>query len=241
MRTNRKIATIITAATIALAPLVAASPANAASLTNVVASSSGLIGTTGTNATPITVQATIATAVAGDASQERWVEYKITLPTGWSFETPYSFASTCPSWLTATGINAELCGAVTISSGSFLSINSAAINANQVVTIVFAANSLNLGSGRDFTLETFEPGTLGAIDRGTATLPGGGSSGGGTNGSSTLPPAGAPSTTPEQSSGVAATLAKTGTENGSLAPAVAALLLLAAGGTVLLARRKRTS
>lgn len=54
-------------------------------------------------------------------------------------------------------------------------------------------------------------------------------------------PAPAPEPATDSETGAAATLAKTGTENGSLAPAVAALLLLAAGGTVLLARRKRTS
>ena len=63
------------------------------------------------------------------------------------------------------------------------------------------------------------------------------------NSTPTPPPGPGPTPAPDGGSETdgAATLAKTGSENSSLAPAAAALLLLAVGGTVVLARRRRTS
>ena len=144
MTTTRKISTIFAATAIALAPLAAVSAAQAAPapLTNVTATSSTTIGTTGTNASAITISATIATGVAGTAADE----FRITLPTGWSFVTTQSVGQACPSWMTVSGVSPSACGApstnAVVIGPSFLS--------GDVIDVTFAANSLNVGTSRGF-------------------------------------------------------------------------------------------
>lgn len=233
MKTTRKISTLIVAAAIAITPLALASPAHAAELNNVAASSSGPIGTTGTNATPITVSATVATGASAD-------EFRVILPTGWSFVTTANFSSVCPDWITFSGITppATVTGCLATNGPPdryAALVASDLFRASQSISITFGANTLNVGSERTFTVQTNDAATV--VDSGTATLPGGGSSGG-----STPSPAPAPnsSLTSEQNSGSAAQLAQTGGAHSLIAPASIAMFMLLAG-SLALARRRRTS
>lgn len=223
MRTSQKIATILAATAIALAPLAGVSAAHAATpLTNVTATSSTTIGTTGTNASAITISATITTG--GQTG-----ELRIILPTGWTFvATQPPQGPTCPSWMTVSVANPTNCGALNGPPDVNAIVIGPTFTNGQVITVTFAANSLNVGSSRDFSVRTIDVVTV--VDSGTATLAGGASP--------TPTPSPTPAPDPTSDSSTAAKLAKTGLEQGFVAP-LAAALLLAAGGAAILVRRRR--
>jgi uncharacterized repeat protein (TIGR02543 family)/LPXTG-motif cell wall-anchored protein len=138
------------------------SPANAAVLT-ATATAQGTTPTTGTNPYPITV----STSVIGSAV----VILDVRLPSNWSFVTPGGGSSTCPSWLTSSGINSV----VNCTTGDILSIPTARLVSGSTLapgttlSITFAANSLNLGTGRVFSVALKDI-SLNSIDTGTATI-----------------------------------------------------------------------
>lgn len=227
MRTPQKIATILAATAIALAPLAGVSAAQAAvPLTNVTATSSTTIGTTGTNASAITISATITTG--GQTG-----ELRIILPTGWTFvATQPPQGPTCPSWMTVSVANPTNCGALNGPPDVNAIVIGPTFTNGQVITVTFAANSLNVGSSRDFSVRTIDVVTV--VDSGTATLAGGASP--------TPTPSPTPAPDPTSDSSTAATLAKTGLEQGFVAPLAAALALVMLGaGSAVLSRRRRTS
>lgn len=157
-----------TAATVlvSLAALGVSASAHAATLSGATATSSSAIGVSGTNAVPITVSATVVTGGSAD-------KFIVDLPTGWSFVNPDSNKTdgSCPAWFTTTLTSLTSCQSVAT---SFVVVERSLtpFAAGDVASVTFSANSINVGSSRDFML-TFA-GTGGApVDTGTAVLSGG--------------------------------------------------------------------
>ena len=126
------------------------------------ATATGVIGTTGTNAYPITFTFTTITNGADQA--------QIMLASGWSFVSPPGFGQ-C-NWLTVTGITPSSCGGVN-NGGIILSVPSG-IAAGSAVTVVIPANTFNVGTGRNFGfITTTQTPSFANVDTGNATLSGG--------------------------------------------------------------------
>jgi uncharacterized repeat protein (TIGR02543 family) len=141
-----------------------AGPANAAALSP-TATATGVIGTTGTNAYPITFTFTTVSTGADQA--------QIMLATGWTFVSEPGFGQ-C-SWLTITGVTPSGCGGVN-NGGVILQVSSG-IPANTTITVVIPANTFNVGTGRNFgVLTTTSTPSFASVDTGNATLAGGSSS-----------------------------------------------------------------
>jgi hypothetical protein len=158
-----------------------ATPAQAAAMT-VTASATGTIATSGTNAYPITVTLTPATAGA-DAAE-------IDLPTGWSF---VNRPTVCAS-LTITSLQGSIsCSAIS----GFLMLDRSGTafvtNSNALITVEFPVGSLNVASNRVFTAgtSTMIP-TPSPRDSGAATL------------ASATPPSASPSASASSSSSASA-------------------------------------
>lgn len=151
-----------------------AAPAQAATLSP-TASSSTDIGTSGTNAVPIEITATLATVGAASS-------IKVFLPTGWSFVSP----SNCAATITKSATNGTLSNCFVTVSGpeSWIYIDNGGSpwSAAVTVTVTFNQGVLNVGTSRDFNVEFKDSNTV--IDSGVASLAvgsgGGGTSGGGT-------------------------------------------------------------
>ena len=137
----------------------AALPANAGTLTSASVTSTGTIGTSGTNAYPITVAATTITATG---------QFVITLPTGW---TPTFFGGPTCGGITLTGINITNTGCNV--SGNVITLygsdgNTSAPIPTGAKTVTFAVGKLNTAAARDFVLASSNSGT--AVDSVTVTL-----------------------------------------------------------------------
>lgn len=158
-------------------------PANAATITDATATSTSEIGVTGTNATAIVVTATLITV----GTTETLI---VDLPTGWSFVSPNSDNS-CTGLVTHTMSGTTNCQAL---SYGFVVVASNADLQAVPISVTFAANTLNVGSSRDFriTFKNDNPQPSVVFDEGFATLAGGA-------------PSSTPSTTPTV--GTAAALA----------------------------------
>lgn len=155
--------------TVAAAVLGLALPASAATITGASVTSPALIGNSGTNATPITVTATSVTGSPSD-------QFSIGLPTGWTFVTTGSAAGSCPGGITVTGFTISACQKINFPKSGFLPIaKGSAITAGTAVTVEFPANSLNVGTTRDFRLEFNNTltGSGAVVDSAVATLAGG--------------------------------------------------------------------
>lgn len=146
--------------------VIAAAPVSAATITDATATSTGAIGTSGTNTTPIIISATLVTPGAART-------FFLNLPTGWSF------ATTPNSTWTSANITTNLSGypVQAIGTGFVVLSGASSFASNTEVTITFAANALNVGSNRIFSVRFVDDrtGTAIEIDSGTATLAGGGS------------------------------------------------------------------
>jgi LPXTG-motif cell wall-anchored protein len=143
------------------------SPALAADLTpGASATATGTIGTTGTNAFPITISFTPITSGADTA--------EIDPPTGWTF---VNHATVCAS-MTITSLQGSIS---CVSPANFVILNRSGTafvtNSNALITVVFPVGSLNTAAGRDFTVgtSTMVP-TPAPKDSGTATLASGATS-----------------------------------------------------------------
>lgn len=144
-----------------------AAPAQAATLSP-SATATGVIGTTGTNASPITFT---VTAVTGGAD-----EIQIMLPSGWTFVNPpgFGFGSGC-GWFTVTGYSPDICRGE--DNGGIILKGPALISASTTIVVVVPANTFNVGIGRSFAVRTTTfTTTIVNIDSGTATLASGSSS-----------------------------------------------------------------
>lgn len=146
--------------------LFAAPSASAATITDATATSTGTIGTSGTNASPIIISATLVTPGAART-------YFLYLPIGWSFATtPNS------TWINAN-ITTNLSGYLVqaIGTGFVVLAGASSFASSTEVSITFAANALNVGSNRIFNVRFVDDrtGTAIIIDTGTATLAGGSS------------------------------------------------------------------
>jgi outer membrane protein OmpA-like peptidoglycan-associated protein len=139
-------------------------PANAATITNATATSTSEIGVTGTNAAPIVVTATLITV----GTTETLI---IDLPRGWSFVAPNSDNS-CTGLVTHTMSGTTRCQALSF---GFVVVASDDDLQAVPISVTFAANSLNVGSSRDFriTFKNDNPQPSVVFDEGFATLAGG--------------------------------------------------------------------
>jgi outer membrane protein OmpA-like peptidoglycan-associated protein len=143
--------------------------ASAATITGATATSTSLIGTSGTNATPITVTSTLQTA--GSAKT-----YIVNLPTGWTFAS--NPGGSCTGVVTSD-LTGSICQAFnwgTSNAGVVLmNSNGAVFSPALTISVLFAADALNVASTRDFTV-TYADDSSGRavdIDTGIATLAGG--------------------------------------------------------------------
>lgn len=129
---------------------------------NPTATSTGTVGTSGTNLTPITISATTVDATS--------TMIRIYLPTGWSFVAPSALCTSgAPSSdLTVTGISTFANCTADNSTGGLGLFNSSALGSGVTVTVTFAVGTLNLASARDFIVMFALGGS--AKDTGTATL-----------------------------------------------------------------------
>lgn len=140
----------------------AALPANAGALTSPSVTATGTIGTSGTNAYPITIAATTVSAAA---------QFNVTLPTGWTAN--FGGGPNC-NGINYTGIVIAGNGCTTNVAGvvQFYGTNGSGqaldIPAGTVLTITFPAGKLNTAAGRDFTLSSVTSGT--ALDSSVVTL-----------------------------------------------------------------------
>ena len=175
------------AASFALVLGVSSAPANAATITNATATSTSEIGVTGTNATPIVVTATLITV----GTTETLI---VNLPRGWTFVAPNG-NNPCTGLVTHNMSGTTTCQALSF---GFVVIASNVDLQAVPISVTFAANTLNVGSSRDFriTFKNDNPQPSVVFDEGFATLAGG------TPSSTPVP---TPSTTPEV--GTAAALA----------------------------------
>jgi outer membrane protein OmpA-like peptidoglycan-associated protein len=139
-------------------------PANAATITNATATSTSEIGVTGTNATPIVVTATLMTV----GTTETLI---VDLPRGWSFVSPNSNNS-CTGLVTHTMSGTTNCQALSF---GFVVIASNVDLQAVPISVTFAANTLNVGSNREFrvTFKNDNPQPSVVFDEGVATLAGG--------------------------------------------------------------------
>lgn len=147
--------------------ILAAPTASAATITDATATSTGTIGTSGTNASPIIISATLVTPGVADT-------FFLNLPVGWSFATTPN-----RTWIDAN-ISTNLSGYVVqaIGTGSVVLFGASPFAAATEVSITFGSNALNVGSNRIFSFQFADsiPGSSAiVIDTGTATLAGGGS------------------------------------------------------------------
>lgn len=137
-----------------------AAPAAAATIYP-TATATGAIGTTGTNAYPITIT---ATSVGSTANQ-----VQIMLPSGWSFVSAPGFGS-C-SWLTVTGVTPSGCGGV--NNGGII-LQGLTVPAATTVVVTLPANTFNVAAGRNFPVGFYiSGGSLTTVDSGVAVLAGG--------------------------------------------------------------------
>lgn len=147
--------------------ILTAPSANAATISDATATSSAAIGTSGTNATAISVSATLVTSGAAKT-------FFLNLPTGWSFATTPN-----RTWINAN-ITTNLSGYIVQAIGTGFVVLSGAspFAAATEVSITFAPNALNVGINRIFSVQFVDDRTGSAItiDSGIATLAGGGSS-----------------------------------------------------------------
>ena len=144
-------------------------PANAATITNATATSTSEIGITGKNATPITVISTLQTA--GSAKT-----YFVNLPTGWTFAS--NPGGSCTGVVTSdlTGSRCQAYNWGASNAGVVLmNSNGAVFSPALTISVVFAADALNVASTRDFTVTYVDDSSGQAvdIDSGIATLAGG--------------------------------------------------------------------
>lgn len=139
-----------------------AAPANATTMNVTATASGGTVGTSGTNAYPISITFTPETILSDSV--------EITLPAGWSAVN----SSTLCANTTMTSSQATIyCDA---SSSPVISFNKqgASFWTSVSVTVQFGAGTLNTGSNRVFNVTAYDVTT--AQDAGSATLAGGVSS-----------------------------------------------------------------
>ena len=159
----------IAASSIGLLLGLLSTPANAATITNATATSTSEIGATGKNATPITVTSTLQTA--GSAKT-----YFVNLPTGWTFAS--NPGGSCTGVVTSD-LTGSICQAFnwgTSNAGVVLmNSNGAVFSPALTISVLFAADALNVASTRDFTVTYVDDSSGQAvdIDSGIATLAGG--------------------------------------------------------------------
>ena len=139
-------------------------PVQAATITSATATSTSEIGITGTNATPIVVTATLITVGTAET-------LIVNLPRGWSFVAPNQNNS-CTGIVThdmpgQTNCQALAFGFVVVASNSDLTA--------VPISVTFAANTLNVGSNREFqvTFKNDNPQPSVVFDEGVAVLAGG--------------------------------------------------------------------
>jgi outer membrane protein OmpA-like peptidoglycan-associated protein len=138
--------------------------ASAATITDATATSTSLIGTSGTNATPITVTAKLVTVGTAET-------LIVDLPTGWSFVAPTG-NNPCTGLVTHNMPGTTTCQALSF---GFVVIASNVDLQSVPIEVTFAANTLNVGSSRDFriTFKNDNPQPSVVFDEGFATLAGG--------------------------------------------------------------------
>ena len=160
--------------TLGLVLVGAAAPAQAATMTSPSATSTGTIGTSGTNSSPITVTATTVSPAANDNSK-----FVVALPSGWTFVTPFD-AQRCNQTLSVSGMQTTAQCQTTNGSPSkatlFNSVDGdepTAITQGTTISITFATGSLNVSAERTFTISTETGNGLTVVDSATATLVGG--------------------------------------------------------------------
>lgn len=151
---------VLVAAGLTFAGVVA--PAQAANALTPTVTATGTIGTSGTNAYPLTIT---YTTVGSTATQTQ-----IMLPSGWTFVTQP--LNTC-SWLTISGITPQSC--MGVNNGGIVLFNGSAIPATTTITVTLPANTFNVGTGRSFFVMTATAGNV-TVDQGSGTLGGGVSS-----------------------------------------------------------------
>lgn len=140
-------------------------PASAAALTSPSATSTGTIGTSGTNAYPITVTATTTSPMGSGPSTIR--DYIIELPTGWSFATEFGGPNCNYSQISFSGLTASNgCSAYNIGSPK-LTFFTSGIPAQSTIQVTFNAGFLNVTSSRTFSISTANTAT---VDTATASL-----------------------------------------------------------------------
>lgn len=139
-------------------------PANAATITNATATSTSEIGVTGTNASPIVVTATLVTVGTAET-------LIVDLPTGWTFVAPNG-NNPCTGLVTHNMSGTTTCQALSF---GFVVIASNVDLQAVPIAVTFAANTLNVGSSRDFriTFKNDNPQPSVVFDEGVATLAGG--------------------------------------------------------------------
>lgn len=135
-------------------------PAQAATIYP-TATATGVIGTTGTNAYPITIT---ATSVGSTANQ-----VQIMIPSGWTFVSAPGMGS-C-SWLTISGVTPSNC--LGDNSGGIV-LFGVSVPSSTTVVVTIPANTLNVAAGRIFPVRfDIGGGSLTNVDQGVATLAGG--------------------------------------------------------------------
>lgn len=153
-----------------------AMPASAAgTMTSPSATSTGTIGTSGTNAYPITVTA-ISVSPANSQPGQVNSQVIVNLPTGWSFVSPYQGPPPCPQGPSITGMTTVFAcqtynGAVS-PRASFIQGSGgleSPIPQNTTLSVTFAAGTLNVAADRFFTIKTATSGGT-VVDSATATL-----------------------------------------------------------------------
>jgi hypothetical protein len=140
--------------------ILAAPSASAATITDATATSTAAIGTSGTNATAITISATLVTSGVADT-------FFLNLPMGWSFATTPNISTNLSGYVVQA-----------IGTGFVVLAGASPFASSTEVSITFGSNALNVGSNRIFSFQFVEsiPGSSAiVVDTGTATLAGGGS------------------------------------------------------------------
>lgn len=134
-------------------------PAQAATLGSPSVTSTGEIGTSGSNSFPITITATTVTAGA------RYVV--IELPTGWSSR--FNGGPTC-SFVSITGFSNTGSGCSTLVNQQEITVNaSSSIAANTTISVTLNVGAVNVATARDFNVWT-EPIGGGQLDDATISL-----------------------------------------------------------------------
>ncbi len=148
------------AASFALVLGVFSAPASAATITDATATSSAAIGTSGTNATPITVTAKLITVGTAET-------FMVALPENWKFSSGTN--GSCSGRATYT-----MSDTLTCQSASWgLALTSAVDFSTAVsISVTFPANTLEVRSGRFFqvSFRNHTPTPEAVIDIGNATL-----------------------------------------------------------------------